>query len=160
MGGHASGPEDPDVGKPFRRPPPRFLLVVVDLTAGLRKMEIHGGADAVGELLGPDAGVLAAHVHALKPYPRDDLPLAFELGMEIPAVLQRVPGLGGHLLVQDAPAEHPSDPGFLGGLRDDVLGIIQIHERGRPSAHHLQASELGPYGEIPVGPVGIDPEGF
>ena len=158
MGGNRPGPQDPYVVQPLARPLAGLLLVVVDLAPGLGKMKVHGGPDLVGELLGADAGLLSADVDPLKAHAGDDLPPPLVLRMEPLAVVQRIPDLGGRLLVQDAPAQDAPDPRLLGGLGDDVFRIIEVHERRGASAHHLHASQLGPDGEVPVRPVGIDLE--
>jgi|GEM_PF-655534 len=156
--GDAAGAEYPDLGEPLAWPHAGLLLVVVDLPSGLGEVEVHGGLDGIGELLGLDAGLLVADVDALEADSGHDLPLALVPCVEALAVLDGVAVLGGLILVQAAPAEDSADAGLLDCLGDDVLRVVEVHEGGGPAAHHLDAAQLGPDVEVVVGPVGVDPE--
>ena len=121
-------------------------------------MEVHGRSDLVGELLRPHAGLLVAHVDALEAHSGNYLAFVLEPPVEVLAVLEGIALLRRALLVQDAPAEDAPDARLLGGPGDDVLGVVEVHERRGSAAHHLHASELGSQSEVLVGPVGIDLE--
>ena len=144
--------------QPFRRAHPRLPLVLVDLATGLRKVEIHGSVLLVGKSLRAYARLLAAHVYALQSNARHYLARSAEGIDEPPAVVQGAAFLSGLVVIENAPAQHSADPRVRGRLGYDVLGIVQVHERGGTSAHHLHAPETGADIEVLVRAVRIDPE--
>ena len=160
MGGDHAGSEDSDVVQPLGGPLSGELLVLVYLSAGLGQVHGDRTSDLIGEGLGLYTGLFVADIYPLERSSRDDFPLVLELLIEVLAVLDRVALLGGLVLVETAPAADSSEPRFLGGLGDDILGIVEVHEGGGSGEHHLHASDLGAEGEVRIGTVGVDLEGL
>ena len=119
-------------------------------------MEVQRDVLLIRELLRTDTCLLSADIYSLKSDTRDDLPLILVCLIEVFAVIKRVALLRSELLIKTAPTEDTSDPCILCSFGDHILGIVEIDECSRSSAHHLRASEPCSHIEIVIGPVRID----